>query len=669
MQDIEQLLKDEDVEVRREAIESLKGRQDNACIDLLLNAMEDASWRVRKSATDILLEEYPVEAYIEGLIQLLYRDENAGARNSAIEALVKLNKKVTPFLIEAFNTPNRDVRKFIIDVLGEFKDNRSLPLMLRALKDEDENVRATAVEHIGKVGEASVVDALIEILESGDLWTAYPTADALGRIGDRRAIPALIKALDKKPLREPAIKALSFIADPETLKYIVPFLEDSSRSIQEEVLRSIERFYHKGVSEEFITGEIKRLLGEQTLEVLITHARSKKSDVRISTILILGLMKDERAYDPLLEISQDENFAEDVKRALVFIGTDRPESLLPLFETDNAYQKRFICEVAGRIASPVYYNTFKSLLQDEDGHIRSRAAIGLSRLGNPEAIEHIKRLLNDPYEDVQEAAVDALSSLGSWLSVDELISMLRDLNPVLRKNSALLLGRIGSIKEVSKKSETFWSTVVPALGFALKDEVVHVRKAAVEALSLLKTEDSVKFLILALTDEDPEIRISSALSLGHIGGAGVFEALSLLLSDSDDPVRVAASRALGILKDKKAVRPLIELLSDKNGFVVTTTIESLSSIGGDEARSAILSMLSSEDREVRRTAIKALSSFEDVEEELLPYLKDDDWATRMAAVEVLGKRPAGVIRSELKKLLDIEEDPIVRKAVEESLGA
>lgn len=662
MQELERLLKDDNVEVRREAICSLKGRQDNACITLLLSAMEDASWRVRKSATDILLEEYPVEAYIEGLIQLLYRDENAGARNSAIEALVKLNKKVTPFLIEAFNTPNRDVRKFIIDVLGEFKDNRSLPLMLRALKDEDENVRVTAVEHIGKVGEASVVDALIEILESGDLWTAYPAADALGRIGDRRAIPALIKALDKKPLREPAIKALSFIADPETLKYIVPFLEDSSRSIQEEALRSIERFYHKGVSEEFITGEIKRLLGEKTLEILIAHARSKKPDVRISAILILGLMKDERAYDPLLEISQDENFAEDVKRALVFIGTDRPESLLPLFETDNAYQKRFICEVAGRIASPVYYNTFKSLLQDEDGHIRSRAAIGLSRLGNPEAIEHIKRLLNDPYEDVQEAAVDALSSLGSWLSVDELISMLRDLNPVLRKNSALLLGRIGSIKEVSKK-------VVPALGFALKDEVVHVRKAAVEALSLLKTEDSVKFLILALTDEDPEIRISSALSLGHIGGAGVFEALSLLLSDPDDPVRVAASRALGILKDKKAVRPLIGLLSDKNGFVVTTTIESLSSIGGDEARSAILSMLSSEDREVRRTAIKALSSFEDVEEELLPYLKDDDWATRMAAVEVLGKRPAGVIRSELKKLLDIEEDPIVRKAVEESLGA
>ncbi len=655
MQELKRLLKDDDVEVRRETLESLKGLRNNACIDLLLSAMEDMSWRVRKTAIDILIEDYPIEAYIKGLIQLLYRDDNAGSRNSAIEALVRLNKKATPFLIEAFHTPNRDVRKFIIDVLGEFKDSRSLPLMLTALKDDDENVRITAIEHIGKVGESSVVDALIEILESGDLWTAYPAADALGRIEDRNAIPALIKALDKKTLREPAMKALSFIADIGTLKYIIPFLEDSSKTIQEEAIRCIERFYHKGVNEEFILDEIRKLLGEKALQILIEHAWSKKSDVRIAAILILGLMKDERAYSPLLEISQEEKFAEDVKRALVFIGRDRPESLLTLFETDKTYQQRFLCEVAGRIASPVYYDILKNLLEHEDGHIRSLAAIALSKLGDLKAIEPIKRLLSDLYEDVQEAAVDALSRLSSGLSIDELSTMLQDKNPVLRKNAALLLGTIGAHEAVL------------ALGFALKDGNVSVRKAAVKAFSLLKTEESIRFLTLALTDEDPDIRISSALSLGSIGGKGIYEALSLLLSDSDDSVRAAASKALGMLRDVRAVRPLIEILSDKNGFVVTTAIESLGVIGGDEAKSALLGMLSSDDREVRRTIIKALSSFEDVGGELLPFLKDSDWATRMAAVQVLGKMPESTLRKELEKLLDVEEDPIVRKAVEESL--
>jgi len=655
MRELERLLKDNDVEVRRDALERLKGKSGDISINLLLKAMEDTSWRVRNTAVDIIIEEHSIEAYINGLINLLYLDDNAGARNSAIEALVRLNKKATIFLIEAFNTPNRDVRKFIIDVLGEFKDSRSLPLMLSALRDDDENVRATAIEHIGKVGESSVVDALIEIVESDDIWTAYPAADALGRIGDRKAIPALIKALDKKTLRIPTIKSLSLIADPDTLKYIIPFLEDPSKTVQEETLRSIERFYRKGISEEIVTGEIKRLIGDRTLDVLIAHAWSKKPEARKSAILILGLMKDERAFTPLLDISQEEDFAEEVKRAFVFIGKDSPGSLLKLFETENVYQKRFICDIASRIVSPVYSPVFENLLNDDDGHIRSISVIALSKISDPKSVEPIKRLLTDPYQDVQEAAVEALSNLGAWLSIDELISMLGNMNPILRRNAALILGKTGS-KEA-----------VPALGFALKDGNVNVRKACVEAFSLLKTEDSIRFLILALTDEEPFIRVSSAVSLGRIGGKGIFEALSHLLSDTDDSVRVAVSKSLGMLKDNRAVKPLIGLLSDRNGFVVTTTIESLSRIGGDEAKSALLKMLASEDKEVRRTAIKALSSFEDSQDELMPFLYDTDWATRMAAVEVLGKKAKGVVRRELEKILDTEEDPIVKKAIEESL--
>ena len=122
-----------------------------------------------------------------------------------------------------------------------------------------------------------------------------------------------------------------------------------------------------------------------------------------------------------------------------------------------------------------------------------------------------------------------------------------------------------------------------------------------------------------------------------------------------------------MLKDKRAVKPLISLLSDKNGFVVTTTIESLSRIGGEEAKSALVGMLSSEDVEVKRTAITALSSFEGVEDKLLPFLRDRDWATRMSAVEVLGKKVGDVIRAELERLLDTEEDPIVKRAVEAGL--
>ena len=654
MQELERQLKDEDTEIRRIAVESLKGRG-LAAVPLLINAMQDASWRVRHYATDILIEEHPVETYISNLIDLLYIEDNAGARNSAIEALVRLGKKVTPYLLEAFNTPNKDVRKFIIDVLGEFKDERSLPLMLNALKDEDENVRVTAIEHIGKAGESSVVDALIDIIESDDLWTAYPAVDALGRIGDRRAISALKNAMKKKPLRAIAIKSLGRIGDPEGLSSVVECLQDNTKSVQEEAIRSLERFYRKGVSEEYIVNEIRQTIGEKIFDILIPYTKSSKPEIKISSILILGLLKDARAFAPLLEISQEEEFSEDVKRAFVFIGKDKPESLLSLFDTENIFQKRFICEVAGRIASPVYFNVFKELLNDEDGHIRSLACMALANIGNPAAIVHLKKLLSDSYEDVQEAAVKALSVFGRNLSVDEFIEMLKNPAPILRKNAALILGKIGATEAVN------------ALGFTLKDGDVNVRSACVKAFSMLRTEDSIRYLIIALSDEKPYIRVSAALSLAEIGGENVFDALSFLAKDTDDSVRVAIAKAFGILNDRRAVGLLKNMLYDKNGFVVTTTIESLGKFKDEESKDALLMMLKHDDKEIRRTAIRALSGFEGIETDIIPFLHDEDWATRMAAVSVLGVKPRGIIRKELEKLFDSEEDPIVKKSIEECL--
>ena len=657
MQELEKLLSDADIEVRRQAVEKLRGGRDSTYIPLLLKAMTDVSWRVRKSAVEILFDEYALDQYIHGLIDLLYIEDNAGARNSAIEALIKLGRKTTVFLIEGFKTTNRDVRKFIIDVLGEQMDSRSLPLMLEALKDEDENVRATAVEHLGKAGELSVVDALIEILDSGDLWTAYPAADALGRIGNRKAVPHLLEALNRKPLREPVLKALGMLADPSTLSRVIALLQDSSKNIQEHALRTIEKMYHNGIKAEEITEEFKKGLGDKAMEVLIAHAWSNKNEVRISAILLLGLMKDEAAYGPLLDISHEEEFSEDVKKAFVFIGKDRPESLLKLFDTGNPHQLRFICEVAGEIVSPVYYDKFAKLMNDEDGHVRSMAARSMARLDNPESVAMLMRLLIDPYEDVQEAAVDALSMLNEHLNPEDLLVMLKSEYAVLRRNTARLLGKIKAQQAVTD------------LGFALKDEKIAVRKAVVEALSLIGTEEAVRYLTYALTDEDPDIRISATLSLGSIGGEGILDSLTILTADPDNFVRVSAAKAIGMLRDRRAVTILMFLLKDESGFVVTTALEALKAIDGDEARKAISAMLSSPDDEVKRTAISCLEEFEGVEALLVPFLKDPDWATRMAAVKSLRRYAQGNIRAELEKLLDVEEDPTVIKAVEEILGA
>lgn len=652
-------LESQDVEIRRSAVLSLAGASAQSAeerkgrIGVLLKALTDQSWRVRKTAQDMLMEEYRADEYAEPLIGLLHADDNAGARNAAIETLTRLNKRVTAYLIKAFRTNDSDARKFIIDILGEFRDPRALPVMLDALKDEDDNVRASAVEHLGTMGEPTVVDALVEILEGEDFWTAYPAADALGRIGDKRAIPALLGALSRKPLREPALRALGALGDDAAVKHVVPFIKDHSRVIQEEALRTVEKLYHRGISADVIADVLREQYGDEAIGVLVEHAWSSKTDVRVSAILLLGLLRDERAFDNLLELSIEEDFTENASRAFVFISRQKPEALLPLFDRENPNLRRFIVRVAGLVAHPLYFEVLVRFLGDEDGHVRALAAKGLARMGDARAMPHLKSLLSDAYEDVQAAAVEALCSMKAWLDTAGLIGLLESRDFTLRKNAALILGSIASDEAVS------------ALGFALKDENKHVRKAVIAALSSIKTEESTRYLISALTDEAPDIRASSATALGAIGGQHAFESLTLLLADSEDMVRAASAKALGMLGLRDAVPCLLDLLYDPNGFVVTVAMNALGRLGGEEAEAALVKMLSSKDKELRRTAIKALFGFKDAAGHVAAFLNDPDWATRIAAIEVIGEH--GAFRGELERLLDSEEDPVVRKTIERLL--
>jgi HEAT repeat protein len=654
---LEKRLKSDSTEIRRQAVDELRRSTSESDIPLLIEAMKDASWRVRKTATEILKDQFSPDSYIEGLIALLYIDDNAGARNSAIDLLVSLGRTAVPGLIDAFSTDNHDVRKFIIDVIGEISDKRALPLLLSALKDEDENVKASAVEHLGKLKEPSVVDALIDILKGDDLWIAYPAADALGRICNRKAIQPLVDSLENKTLREPALRALACFYDPDTLDSIVPLLISGSRSVKEEALRTINEFYKKGISEEIIVNKIKERLGDNAFDMLLKFAWSSKSDIRLSAILLLGILKDIKAVQPLLDMSSEEDFRDEIKRALVFIGREIPDHIIGLFDTLNIAQKRFITEVAVEIQRSEFSGLFEEFLKDGDGHVRALAAKGLAGIGDTEMVSKILPLLSDPFMDVQESAVEALVALEDGIDVEYLLDGLSDNNARIRRNCSLALGKINALESVG------------SIGFLVKDAEVEVRKAAVSALSMINDPENIRFLMIALTDEISDIRIAAAYALGSVCTTEATDALILLLSDPDEAVRVAAAKALGVVSDSRAFKSLKRSLSDKNGFVVAAAIEALGGMKTEDAKEAIIGMLSSHDDEIKRTAVRSLANFNDVQEIVIPFLRDPDWATRKIAADVLGQQTGPSVAGILEEMYDDETDITVKSAIKDALNA
>lgn len=650
---LERLLKHRDPEARRQALKDLQRQEKDPLIKvpILIRSLEDENWRVRKTAAEILLD-IGGETVIRELLHTLYKG-SANARNSAIEALIELGPIATDYLVNEFKDANIDVKKFIIDIIGSTRDLKAFPLLLKTLEDEDGNIKATVVEHLGNIKKtAVVVDALIALLKSADTWVGYHVIDALGKIGDARAVDALISALSRKDLRKSAIIALGQIADISSIPLIVPFLKNESKTVREEAVKAVAQFFQKGVSEGIIIENIKNAFGDEARDILLPHLQSSKREVSTAAMLTLGLIGDKGVITPLLEMSASEELNEPFIRALVFMQKSMPGALIPYFKADDPYQRRLVCKIAGRIGNEIFFDPLVECLKDKDGHVRGNAAIALSNLNNPKAIEYIKPLILDEYENVQEEAVMSLSRLKKWLNLDEIISWLSDKNSAVRRNTALLLGLLRD------------GGSVDALGSALKDSDTRVRKAVIDALGAISNPNALNFLLIALKDESPEIRRISAIAIGKMHTEEAAEALIHLLLDTSAWVRAAAVEAVGKTGSKKATEPLIQLLSDESGLVKIAVVEALGNFKEEKVKKILLPLLKDKDPEIRSAAVESLAAFEGIVQDIAPLLKDNEWFVRKKVIDVLGKffRDEGF--AYLRETADMDEDSYVREAAE-----
>ncbi len=657
--DIRILLSSVDENVRHDTVVMLaapvEGVSREAAVSALVGALKDPSWRVRKASVDTLLENYKPSEFLAGIEELLYEEWDAGARNSAIEAFIRLGHEASAHLISAYETDNVDVRKFIVDIAGEIKDKDTVPMLIKALRDTDENVVASAVEHLGTIREPSVLKALVEIIRTGDVWTAFPAVEALGNIGDESNIPLMVSVVGNKALREPAIKAFGRLGGEAEVEVVVRYIADSSRSIQYEALDALARIYRRGASGRSIARALKDTYGENVSEMMLMHAKSTRDNVRHAAILFLGLLRDETSLLPLVQMANDEKVSLNVREALVIIGTDSPLLLSNLIQGRSTVETRFICDVMAEVSSSLYLDIFISLLKHDDGHVRSHAAQGLANIGDVRAVSALMSSLDDTYEDVQESVVHALICLKDGLDIDVLVSLLKDSNPVIKRNAVMVIGSVGT------------SHIVSTIVFTLKDDDVRVRLAVVKALASIGTKSAYESLLGALADEDPSIRSAAAMSFGKAGVDRYVNHVRILLADSDDMVRVSACKALGFIGSQEHVPELKDLLDDKNGFVIISAIEAIGNLGGDDAKEILLGQISSPDHEVKRTALKALDDFPDVEHRLIVYLHDSDWATRVAAAEALCKHRKDFVLLSIEKALEDEQDPVVRRVFRECL--
>lgn len=656
---LEQKLSSPDPEDRREAAVDL-GRAGRPAAALLLRALGDSDWRVRKTAVEALAAVGDDDV-ISGLVAALSAHDNAGRRNSAIETLIQIGGSAVPALLAVLDTPDPDVRKFAVDILGDIRDTRAVPVLMQALDDPDENLRVSAAEALGKIGDRRAVDKLISCLAPGDRgWLDYAAAEALGAIGDARALGPLLTALGRSSLREPVLEALGRIGSAETAAPLAAGLRDPLRIVREVCTSALVDIFRKSNASEreSIIAAVRAASGEREAELLEDMILTASGDQQLAGIRVLGWTGRERSIEMLLALLREEALEEPVAEALMNIGPAAMGHLLRHAGDENALVRRAVAQFLGRVPGPASEEALLKMLGDENGHVRSAAAESVGRLRCARAVAPVRRLLRDEYRSVQESAIRALADIGDETLLDDLMKEYSSSGASMRRNIVQLLGCFSG------------SRAADALHFAIKDEEAEVRKAAVNALARMPGAAPLRSLLLAITDDDPEVRMLAAEALGRMDAPEAAEALKPLLEDEDLWVRAAAARGLGNTGGAAAGELLAGHLDRATDIYLLELVSITGRLRVPSAFDRLLRLTGHEDPEVRKTAIHAIESFggEAVRQALIARLLDPHWSVRKAAVEVLGRHPDATTLRLLERLSEYDTDAAVRGAAAAVLG-
>jgi len=645
-------------EERREATIAL-GRAGSSAVPLLFRAIGDVDWRVRKTAVEAIVL-IGGESVVTLLIQALSAHDNAGARNSAIEALVQIGGPAVKALLSALGTPDPDVRKFVVDILGDLRDPRAVPALISRLEDSDENIRVASAEALGKIRDPLAVDALLACLvRPGQGWLGYASAEALGAIGDERALGPLLTALGNSSLREPVLESLGKIGNANTLGPLIQSLADPLRIVREVSSVALVAIYRKSAlpEQQAIILAVRVGMSDKAVDFLEELLVTSAGEIQKATIALLGWMGRESSIRKLLSLLKEEELEEPLAKALMHIDKSKATFLLGYLSSDNALVRRTVTRVLGDIGIPEAEDSLISLLRDENGHVRSTAAVALGRLRSRQAITPLLALLTDEYESVQESAIHALAAIGDESMLDGLIKDFSSRDAFLRRNIAVLLGELRTDKAAA------------ALAFALKDEEPEVRKAVVHAFGDMPAGKSLKPLLLAITDDDPEVRMLAAESLGKMKTAEAFNALIPLLEDNDLWVRAAAARGLGRIGGEAAGVILTDRLKSATDIYLLALVEALGKLTFAGAREPLVGLTGHPDPEVRKTVLSALSGYsgEAVQRAVVSRLSDPHWSVRKAAIASLKQKRDAAAEALLEKIAADDPDPTVRQAAKEAL--
>ena len=625
----------------------------------LLTCFADSSWRVRKEACEMFLSWPRAGQFLGEIVELLHAHDNAGLRNTAVEVLTRMGGQSVASLLDEVRCADADVRKFVLDILGDIGDKSALGSMVEALGDPDQNVRNAAAENLGKLRAAPALPALLTSMATADLWFRFTILAAIAQIGAPVAVADLLPYKEDPLLRKAVFDCFGKIGGSEVIPLLCDGLHDRMSNVRSAAALALFRVGRKQPA--MVAEGLRNCQAGAPKGVLSELLQASDPQVRLAAIHLLRWLGDPGVAPQLLGLLDDEAMRQPAAETLVALGSQAALELFPRWSEASARERTYLAYLFGQARLSEAAQLLSEALECPEGELRMVAAQGLGRLGSKDNLPRLVKTLEDRVAEVREQAVSAMIEIGRQFpaeTIEALTPLLQSEAMELRLSAVRILGKLDG------------PAVLASLQLALKDEAAKVRSAAVQALASGSLGFDLSAMRLAMTDEDAEVR---RLAVSALGSAPLEEGLSLLglaLQDDDLWVRAMVVRTLGQF-GQPAVRLVEMALADPVGLVSIAALETLAEISFDQSYPKIVLALQHPDQEVVASALQLLSNGE--RRDWLPgssaaLLNHPHWEVRSSFVRLLADLEGSAAREQLEARFLLEGEDLVREQIRQVLS-
>lgn len=598
LQNIRCALQSADEEIRRSALHSLKDIPTTDAQSILFAAMGDESWRVRKEAVDCYINSRPDLASVEQLLNLLRNEDNAGLRNSAAEAVVRLGSAPSSLLIRLVNDQDADVRKFVIDAMGAIGDPVFVPSLLHALNDTEVNVASAAAEQLGVLGDTGAAEPLMQaVLLRDDLLFRFSALGALGLLAAPVQVPEeLVKLADQGILRKAVFECLGAVSDDSSFKLLLDGFSCRQKNSRAAAVKALHKIYcRSSAAAQKMMCETLQSLNDSDVIPGLLELIDKRDGVLTEALLWTSVMIRDARFIPLLvEAYADERTADAALAAIKCFGHEALLEIVSLYSNLDENGRSGLCLLISECGYSGFNDIIQEALHDQSSQVRKAAAMSAGKLGLIMCVADLVSLIDDSEKQVYRAAIAALQSLAASSRaavMAEAGNLCSSKLPHHREAAAFLLA---SLDERDRLQQL------------IKDEDAQVRKAAVAAIGTCCLESFAPLLTAALDDGDPDVRIAVADALGNLHDTTTLDALEHALNDEDVWVQSAVLKAISRIEPATVLAIIKNFYTVAGGLLMITSLRILEDIGGAEAEEIIRYSLQSSDKDIARQADKSL---------------------------------------------------------------